>query len=191
MRSAAYFEDLYQRAKHEPVSKADLAAVAAELQTSRTETDRYKLIQTLGRAGASHYRELVSGFLNSPGDPMLARAAIEALCQDWHLTERYLSDLKAFIVGVEWDTDEEARQMALICAGPYLHANDDKELVALLLRIVRNPEERRLIREDAYRALAVGAGWDVSELPSYGSRFDPARHASAEVLNEAETEVSS
>ena len=88
---------------------------------------------------------------------MLARAALETLCQDWGLHDRYVAELRAFVAGVDWD-DGQARLTAIACAGEYLERRFDRVLLELLLDIFEDPTARDVVRHEAYVALAVAAG---------------------------------
>jgi hypothetical protein len=44
--------------------------------------DRYDLLFVIGKANALGHRRLVESFLETPDDPMLARLALQILC-DW------------------------------------------------------------------------------------------------------------
>lgn len=158
------FESIYNRAKFGPLSETEVAEVARELETSEHGADPYMLIQTLGRAGARQHRKLVEPYLLCRKDPMLARAAVETLCQDWGLYEEYLSELKAFVAGVAWDDGDDVRLMALACAGEYLQKECDPVLLELLLETFEDDAEDEILRGEAYSALAVAAGREIREI---------------------------
>ena len=77
----ADFEAIHERAKFEPISEAEIAQIVRVLEHPEQGADPYMLIQTLGRAGAAEHVELVERYLLSADDPMVARAALETLCQ--------------------------------------------------------------------------------------------------------------
>lgn len=188
------FEQLFERAQWAgtvlgpgmaPVSRAEIDAVAAELEKPELEADPHLLLLTLGRALATRHRELVESFLVSPEDPMLARAALEVLCDDWDMASQYLTYVAAFIEGVEWDEEGEVRGMAFSRAGEYLRDQDNPELLRLLLRAFDDPDEDPHFRGDAYFALARAVGRDWDDLPSAARELDFERDVDPLVLEAA------
>lgn len=166
------YEGLLDRAKWGKLSEQEIADVADELQKSNPGADRYTLLHILGRAGAVSYQNLVECFLECQEDPMLARLALQTLCRYWNETDRYIEQVLQFVRGVEWDEGEYVRQMAVSIAGDYLRSHDEPRLLNELLRIFEREDEDRIIREDAYFALARAAGRDRRELPSAARHFD-------------------
>lgn len=92
------------------------------------------LLPILGLVGyPEQLQDIVEKFLYYPKNPFISRLALIALCYDWNLM--YLSEIKSFIKGVDWDVDDEARKEAMSIAGLYLSDNSDRDLLQLLLNI--------------------------------------------------------
>ena len=198
------FEELLQRARwggtvlaegRQPLTEAEVEAVAEELRKPEPQADPEILILTLGRAGALRYRELVEGFLAYPEDPMVARAALEVLCDDWSMSAGYLDVVATFIEGVAWDDEGDVRLLALSRAGEHLRERPPGErlreqgergLLELLLRVFRDPEDDPIDRGSAYFALARALGRDHDELPSAARRLNLETEIDPQVLEEAE-----
>lgn len=53
---------------------------------------------------------------------MLARAALEVLCDDWDMASQYLTYVAAFIEGVEWDEEGDVRGMSTITEIPQMRS---------------------------------------------------------------------
>lgn len=188
------FEQLYERAKWagtelgpglKPLSRAEIDAVAMELQELEPEAEPYVLLLTLGRAFATDHRELVESFLVSPEDPMLARAALSVLCDAWDMASEYVTVVAAFIEGVGWDEEGQVRGMALSKAGEYLRDHDDAELLGLLLSAFDDPDEDPVSKQGVYFALARAVGRDWNEIPSAADELDFESDVDPLVLDEA------
>jgi hypothetical protein len=159
------FDRLLERSKTERVTPAEPRVVAEALKDPSSTADRYTLLHILGRSGDLHFEDLVRGFLSCPSDPLLSRLVLQVLCSFWGRTVDYLDYVKAYLSGVEWDIDEEVRQIAISITGEYLVGHDDQDLLGKLLEIAGSAAERPLIREDAIRALARGLGYAWTEIP--------------------------
>ena len=134
-------------------------------QIDSGSNDTYTLLLILGRSFAKKYRQTVERFLESPRDPMLARAAVYALCQCWGETDRYLAQIKAFCRKVSWDVDDDVRLIAITCAGDHLRSQFDKELAQSLLTIARN-DPNVVVRGAAQSAIARAIGASPAAIPS-------------------------
>jgi hypothetical protein len=169
------YDDLLFRAKWESLSEDEIKSVADELQKNSPKTDPYKLLHILGRAGAVAYRKMVESYLGeekSKEDPMMARLALQILCDFWGPTKNYLSDVKRFIKKVNWDIENNVRLIALSIAGEYLREFSDQELLQMLLSIFENQDEESIIRETAYDAIARAMGCDYNDLPPISEDMD-------------------
>jgi hypothetical protein len=164
------FADLFRRAKSDlMLPDNELSEVVEELHKDKPRTDRYTLLYTLGKGGNASYTAVVEPFLNSPGDPSLARIALWDLCLEWGLTDRYLPQLSDFVRGVAWDTEEDVRLSAIRIAGEYLRNRSNPPLLSQLITIFENPDEEQLVREVAYYALGRAMGRAHAELPGSSS----------------------
>ncbi|WP_405059846.1 hypothetical protein OG474_44950 [Kribbella sp. NBC_01505] len=118
------------------MSEAEVDAVAGALRDDAMPGSAYSLIHILGRAQAVRHRELVAGFLQSPGDPDLARIALKSLCSYWGLTAEYLPQVIEFVRGVEWDEEPcSVRPIAMSVLGAHLTDHPDPALTRLLLDV--------------------------------------------------------
>jgi hypothetical protein len=117
---------------------------------------------------------------------MLARLALQILCDFWGLTDDYIGRVVEFVHGVPWDTEDDVRLLAISIAGDYLRERSDNDILATLLRIYHDPDERQIIRETAYRAVARAMGSDWQDLPSAARHFDLANDVDASILGRAE-----
>lgn len=160
---------LVKRATLGQLSEKELRDIADGLASSK---DPYEGLLVLGRAEAKQYRGLVEGYLDASDNPMLARLALQILCRYWDLTEQYLCQIMTFMEGVDWDEEDDVRLMAIGCAGSFLLNHSCKPLLAALLRIFHDTNERQLIREVAYRALAESTGVPILRLPPASRHFD-------------------
>jgi hypothetical protein len=157
----------------ERLPDADLQSLADALNTLGGESepgiDRYTALHALGRGGDPRWTATVERFLDSPDDPMLARLAVQILCQWWSQPERYRDWLVSFARGVAWD-DGEVRQMALSSIGEWLRSTPDHELLAVLVAVVTDEAAPTLDREDALLAIARALGQDHDHLPPAAAR---------------------
>jgi hypothetical protein len=161
------FDELLTKATKDKLSQSEIEFVASELAKRRnTSANTYILLHILGRAEAVKYENLVAQFLDSPSDPMLARIALIDLCDYWDLTPKYIDALRAFAKGVEWDSDDDVKLVALSTAGEYLNAKDDKELLLALKNAFLDPENDEIVRNAAFVAMARALGRKYSEVPS-------------------------
>ncbi len=135
--------------------------------------DIYSLLQVVGYAGIfcnlnqviDKYRGLIEKFIVFPKDPSVSVAAFGVLCNDWDLTAEYISQIKMYIRGVEWDEGEDMRVKAMCIAGRYIKESGDKELLRMLLEVFENEREEKITREIAYDSISVALGSDWTVLP--------------------------
>lgn len=155
---------LLDQAKEGKLSRDDVRRVGEYLREHPDATDAYTAIHILGVSGTTSYRDLVEPFLNSPRDPQLARIAVSVLINHWGLGSEYREQLREFVHGVDWDGDEDVRHVALSAAGEFARTSGDPQLVADLLEIQDDPQERALTRDIAFDAVARAVGADYKEL---------------------------
>ena len=164
-------ETLRDEAEAGMITPNDLRQVAERLSRAGDDEDRYTMLQIVGEAGDKQHRALVERFLDSPDDPMLARLALEILGHYWGEADRYLDHIRRFLRGVDWDDEDDVRQMALFRAGDYLAKKPDRELLELLIRAVERSDDD-VMRGSAYLALARAFGIEWKDLPSSSRTFD-------------------
>jgi len=176
---------LLEKAKDGKLTSHELDQVLTRLQSQNPQGDPYTLLHIIGRAGDLRHESLISQYLDSPDDPMLARLALQILCTFWNLTERYMPQVHKFLIGVPWDRDDDVRQIAISISGEYLRTRDDPALLENLINIAENPQESSLIREDAIRALARALGNDWQDLPAATKRTSIEDKWSQNILRQA------
>jgi hypothetical protein len=165
-------DEILERATKGELSAPEQDAVAEALRSGSASFDRYTLLLALGRAMGKKHRAVVEAFLQEKSDPMLARLALQILCKFWSETERYVSVVERAIVGLDWDHDDDIRQMATSIAGEYLRDERNPALLKELLAIVDDESEEEFTRKDAYVSLARAMGLEWEELPPL-SRLPP------------------
>lgn len=169
-------DELLEEAKWGKLSSEELDYVAARIKASSPEhedAELYRLIYILGRANASHYKNLVESFLFYPQDPMISKISLQVLCDCWAMEGRYLSELKKFVKGVDWDADEDVRIIAISSSGEYLRENHDKDLLTILVNIFENSEENEVIQECVYSALARASRQEWNDLLNDENKPNP------------------
>lgn len=174
-------DELLEKAKWDKLSSEELNYIVERIKSSTPEEDDdlYTLIHILGKSGNKQYKKIVESFLFYPSSPMIPAIALKTLCTYWGFEDEYLPVMKNFIQGVEWDTDNDVKLVAISCAGQYLKNQNDKELIQSLLSIYQNENEDEFNREGAFVALALATGHDWDEI-----NHDPALKSS--VIGEAE-----
>lgn len=179
-------DELFDKAQTGTITKAEIAAVAALLTVEQDAVDPHRLLVILGHAGAVEYSGVVARYLERHDDPMLVRAALDVLCNDWGMTDAYLGTVKALARGEAWDAAQDARLMAISVTGEYLREQRDKdrELMGMLWGFFRNPAERQIVREAAYCALARAVDRAWCEIPSAARHFNLETEVDQTVLNE-------
>jgi len=178
------YDDLMERLREHRVTEEEVRAVADELQKPLPETDRYTLLYIVGKAGGSHYKELVEEYLHGPDD-MLARLALWVLCWYWQLTPHYTRQLITFIRGVPWDGLEECRRAATAIAGEYLLTHSDPDLLHVIIETLENTNEEGSLRLSAYYALADAMNRDWHKLPPVHDPLDLDFELDPTVIDEA------
>lgn len=135
--------------------------------------DVYSYLLVLGRGHATAARKIVEKFLDEK-DPYTIALVLETLCLDWRETESYLERVIQFALGVSWDEDEDARQVALKVLGEYLAerigeqalTKHEASVLELLLGIFSDPVTDDWTRQLAYFSLLRAAGKREEDLPS-------------------------
>jgi hypothetical protein len=178
-------EELLEQAKAGRLEHGNLERVSAMLQEGGAGADPYTLLHIIGRSGDRSRRALVEKYLHWPQDPMLARLALQIVCGYWGDIERYLDQVLEFVKGVDWDDENDVRQVAISNAGEYLRTQSHTELLQRLLDIVRDGNESPTIRADAYFALSRAVGRDWKDLPNAAHVFDVEKEADPTILQEA------
>jgi hypothetical protein len=154
------------------VTKKEIDRVAEQLDSQAPRVDRYTLLHVVGRSGRIEYRPVVERFLNSPRDPMLARLALVILCDWWGLYSDYSQRVLDFVQSVDWDLDQEVRQVAISLLGEHIRKGGDPTPSRLLLKVAEDPVEWDVIRGNAVAALARALGREYQDMPP-ATRVEP------------------
>jgi hypothetical protein len=179
------YKDLLRQARSGGISEQELSMVVSQLHSTDPAVDRYTLLQILGYAGYPSWRPQVEQFLACEEDPMLARAALQILCDMWGLTGMYITEILQFLQGVPWDEGGYVRLAAISIAGEYLRNHFQSQLLSDLIGIFEDETEAAVPRQEAYFALARAIGRDWQQLPSAARFMDLGRDADPTVLNDA------
>nr|WP_157555003.1 hypothetical protein [Herbidospora sakaeratensis] len=155
-------DELVARAKDGALNDEELEAVARRLEARPPQS--YKLLYVLARSGYRPGEDLIASFLESPEDPMLARLALQTLCDQWGLAHKYMERLKDFLQGVEWDIFDEVKQVACSAAGYVLATESKCDLLTLLINIAVG-DSSDLTRICAVEALASALGRPSMGIP--------------------------
>ncbi|NRB68437.1 MAG: hypothetical protein HRU48_13895 [Vibrio sp.] len=156
-------EELITKANEGSISSKEIKYVYDALKNGSGEA--YDFLLILGRANATEYRNIVEQYLHHPEDPMLSRLALQILCRYWGKAKDYIEILCEFIEGVDWDDEEDVRDMALSCASEVFKEKNSTELLKYVYDIFNNPHEDSISRGAAYESLAVLFGIEASKLP--------------------------
>jgi len=171
-------DEMLERATNGKLSAREQNDVAEALRSGDLSLDRYTLLLALGRSMAKRHRSVVESFLDAESDPMLARLALQILCKFWSETARYLPWIERALAGLDWDGDDDVRQMGISIAGEYLLDARQPVLLQRLLLVVDDPSEDESMRKDAYLSVAraMGTRWDdlppLSRLPPLARLVD-------------------
>jgi hypothetical protein len=163
--------ELVRKAKAGTLTLLEAEQVIASLKLGHGGVDTYHLLYIVGRSFQAHEEELVASYLECSEDPMLARLALQILCDQWNKTEKYLNEVRRFAAGVVWDSQDDVRQVAISIAGEYLRAHDEAQLFELLLSISEGPaDEYSALPGFAVEALARALGDEWEGIPGVGER---------------------
>src|SRR6185437_426082 len=115
------------------LSKQELRDIVRMVTRREGGTSLYTALHILGHAGDASYEAIVSAFLDSQDNPMLARLALQILCSYWGLCDQYVEEVRQFVDGVAWDEGEDVRLAAISIGGDYLGGHEDRALADALL----------------------------------------------------------
>ncbi len=164
--------------------------LSRRLATASTGSEKYDVLHELGHQGNAQWAAAVEPYLESPSDPMLARLALEVLCVHWRLANEYRDHIVRFLQGIGWYNEEDVRQIAVYAAGEMLAHAQDRELLALLVRLAETDDRDTLVRDDALFALARAAGYPWQALPSVSQGLSPESELGRRVLHWAHDQLS-
>ncbi|MCB0322044.1 MAG: hypothetical protein KDD69_00680 [Bdellovibrionales bacterium] len=137
--------------------------------------DVYSYLVVLGRAEQKQYRHVIEKFLDVR-DALTVALVLETLCLRWDCTDEYLERVVSFALGVAWDEDQDVQQAAIKILGEFLHTaigvdatalgDRQREVLELLLNLLRDDSLEHWTRQSSYFALCRAAGKDWEELPN-------------------------
>ncbi len=167
-----------------PLSKRELAILGDGL-IDQIDDNTYSRIIELGKYGAKHYRASIEYFLDYSDDPWLAKAALQTVCLYWGERNKYRKYILQFIQGVDWDSDEDCKLIAITEAGKLVRESQDIELLREILRIFHDENEDSINRECAYSALGIAMGRRRKDLPSAIEPLDFESQVDDTIIREA------
>lgn len=143
-----------------------LATLLKELRRGKiAKNDLYHTIHEFGRKNFIEARREVEPFLKDD-DPSLRAIALEVLAGHWGLIE--YCEMAWHIL--ETDTDEECRFRAASIIGAWKRNTQDKQSLSRLAKVVKNDEEKIIVREAAYRAMKAIFSYNGREQYHIASR---------------------
>lgn len=155
--------DLLYKAEYGQLSDAEIQMVAENIRNG--ESDLYMALQTLREAKAYQYRNLIETFLYYQKEPEIADLALSTLTLNWNLASEYLKVIESFLLGVDWDQDEDLRFTAIAAAENYLEHHFDQNLFTALVSLLEREETSDFIRECTAEALAKVTGGEADDIP--------------------------
>jgi hypothetical protein len=189
--SEGLLRSLVERARDGSATHSDATEASRFLIGDSATPGRYDALFVIGKSGATQYRALVERFLDSPDDPMLARLALQILCNWWGPREDCRDHLDRFIEGVGWDLDDGGfvQLVAISAAGEHLRDREDPRLIQALLALYDDEQRPSLVREQAYIAIARAQGqpWNKVSGPGKGNWQE---HVDADLINGARLRAS-
>ena len=169
-------DELRAKAKAGSITPAEISQVIDAVKGAEGD-DRYSLLYIIGRSFATQHEELVAGYLDYRKDPMLAKLALQILCNFWDKPSDYVDHLIKFLKGVDWDKNHDIRLQAISCVGEYLRQRKssrlnepEHECLTLLVGIFDDEKQRHVLREAAYSALARAYGLGRKDIPRASTR---------------------
>jgi hypothetical protein len=179
------WRELLDKAKDGQLSASELDQVVAAIKDPKVVGDRYTLLNIIGHSADTSYEDLVASYLDCADDPMLARLALQILCSFWGKTPAYLDYVRRFMRGVNWDAEDDVRQIAISIAGEYVRKTWDEDLFQELLDIATNETNLPWIRQFAIEALARAMGDEWADIPRVSTENNPNDEWHRETLGRA------
>lgn len=180
-------EQLLARADRGELEAAAVEAIANELAITSDADRAIFLMELLGRAGATHKRDLVEEFLRATHDPLLVRSALHVLSAHWDMTSAFAREIEGFVRGRDWDDWDDVRLVAINAAGEHLRQQRDPGLLTALMDVFDDIERSATVRNAAYGALARALGRELQ--PTTAIDFDLEREEDCEVRVLAENRL--
>lgn len=112
----------------------------------------------LGDLGDPSLADDIKPFLEESRAPQVAGLALRVLCTDLRLSKLFEDEIYAFVVGMPWDEDDDAKLFAIQVAGEHLRQNANDKLTQLLQQVA---DGEGVVADAARKALlrAEGRSW--------------------------------
>jgi hypothetical protein len=124
----------------------------------------------------------------------IAAKALDLLCWDSHSTAKHLTQIKAFLKGVDWDIEDEGRMrdQSISIAGRYVKDTQDRECLSLLLSILDDELIDTNTRSYAYTHICRAVGREWKDIPTIDKWDRPAidHLIDHEILNDVRNYIS-
>jgi hypothetical protein len=134
-------------------------------QNKLNARELYHAIHELGRAEFLEARPEVERLLSSE-DPELRYVALEVVTRHWRLAEHW-NTAKRFL---ELDADTDCRMIGASALETLKRNTQDRRTLEVLARVVRNNQEKQIVREAAYAAMLGILGANPREHVRMASR---------------------
>jgi hypothetical protein len=164
MNDPDYWVELSHKADRERLRPDEIDSILRRLTEDIDPYDRYPLIDALGSVRDPAHASAVEPFLRETAAPQIAGLALRVLCTDLKLSDHYVEQIAAFVDGLPWDVEEDARLVAIQVAGEHLRRSRSAELLERLIAIAQSGQEREPVRDTARAALARAVGVDWKDL---------------------------
>jgi hypothetical protein len=121
-------------------------------------------------------KDILEKLIIFPDDCLLAAEALSLLCWDSHSTAEHLTQIKAFMKGVDWDVEDEGqvRLRSLSIAGRYVRDTQDRECLKLLLEVMDDEQVDTITRASAYKNICRAVGREWKDIPNISEWDRPA-----------------
>jgi hypothetical protein len=160
----AIMKEILEKAKWGDISNNEKKLVVEELKNINSD-NLYTAVHIAGKAEMFDCEQYVANLLECKNNPMVSALSLRVLCSYWGKTETYLGFVKKFVLGVEWDVDDDVRIAAIGLSGEYLKTQKDIELYKALKEIFLDEEEFNAVRSAAYSAIGRSFGYEYKDLP--------------------------
>ena len=156
----------------EKKSREELASLLEALRHDKMSArEVYHAIQAFGELNFQEAQSEVERFLKSE-DPELRFIALKVLTRYWHLEKHWKTAQDV----LEHDPDEDCRFRAAHALAGLRRNTQDRSTLKVLARVVRNEQEKRVVREAAYAAMREIIHYNPREQLHIASRgFDLAK----------------
>lgn len=131
----------------------DVQSLISELMSDTSLVPRWFLVGVLSLASPnSGSTRWLSEFLTKTRDPVAAELALQVLCDS--SPDVFLSAVRPFVRGVEWDSTGIVRSRAINFARPFLERREGRDLFDDIADGAVNPTAQPGVRRDARRLVA-------------------------------------